>query len=279
MRSGLEPHRARVRRRADRQPLPSDHRGGGQRGGRCGLGRGDPLLRHGAALRSRPVRAPTRPGLAGLPARRLRRVDQGRPVAGAVAARPSEPDPEGFAVPATHRRVRDYSRDGVLRSIEASLDRLGLDRIDLVLIHDPGRPRPRGLEAAAPALSELRAEGVIRGYGAGMNQSAMLTRFVRETDVDVVMVAGPLHPAGPERAVTTCCRLPRAGRRRDQRRHLQLRLPVAGRVRSPRPGSTTAPSPAPLTERTSRLALRLRAVRGRPPHRGGRRSPGAIPRW
>jgi D-threo-aldose 1-dehydrogenase len=102
----------------------------------------------------------------------------------------SEPDPEGFAVPATHRRVRDYSRDGVLRSIEGSLERLGLDRIDLVLIHDPDDHAREALEGAAPALSQLRSEGVIRGYGAGMNQSAMLARFVRETDVDVVMVAG-----------------------------------------------------------------------------------------
>ena len=46
-------------------------------------------------------------------------------------------DPGGFAVPATHRRVWDFTRDGVLREVEASLERLGLDRIDLVLIHDP----------------------------------------------------------------------------------------------------------------------------------------------
>jgi D-threo-aldose 1-dehydrogenase len=99
-------------------------------------------------------------------------------------------DPEGFAVPATHQRVRDYTRDGVLRSIEESLGRLGLDRIDLVLIHDPDDHAREALEEAAPTLSQLRSEGVISGYGAGMNQSAMLTRFVRETDVDVVMLAG-----------------------------------------------------------------------------------------
>ncbi len=102
----------------------------------------------------------------------------------------TEQDPEGFAVPATHRRVRDYSRDGVLRSIEGSLERLGLDRIDLVLIHDPDDHGREALEEAAPALSQLRSEGVIRGYGAGMNQSPMLARFVRETDADVVMLAG-----------------------------------------------------------------------------------------
>jgi D-threo-aldose 1-dehydrogenase len=121
-------------------------------------------------------------------------------------------DPEGFVVPATHRRVRDYSRDGVLRSLEASLSRLGLDRVDLVLIHDPDDHAREALEQAAPALSQLRSEGVIAGYGAGMNQAAMLTRFVRETDADVVMVAGrctlldqsaldELLPAARERGV------------------------------------------------------------------------------
>ena len=99
-------------------------------------------------------------------------------------------DPEGFAVPATHRRLWDFSRDGVLRSIEASLQRLGLDRIDLVLIHDPDDHAREALDSAAPVLSQLRSEGVIRGYGAGMTQAAMLARFVRETDMDVAMVAG-----------------------------------------------------------------------------------------
>ena len=99
-------------------------------------------------------------------------------------------DPEGFHVAATHRRVWDFSREGVLRSIEASLERLGLDRIDLVLIHDPDDHASEALEAAAPTLSQLRSEGVIGGYGVGMNQAAMLARFVREADPDVVMVAG-----------------------------------------------------------------------------------------
>ena len=52
-------------------------------------------------------------------------------------ADPVGDDPDGFAVPAAFRRVWDFSGDGVRRSIEASLERLGLDRIDTVLIHDP----------------------------------------------------------------------------------------------------------------------------------------------
>ncbi len=95
-----------------------------------------------------------------------------------------------FDVPADHRRVRDYSRDGVLRSIDDSLTRLGLDRIDFVLVHDPDEYEAEALDGAFPALSELRDQGVITSFGAGMNQSGMLARFVRETDADVMMVAG-----------------------------------------------------------------------------------------
>lgn len=95
-----------------------------------------------------------------------------------------------FDVPATRRRVLDYSRDGVFRSIEDSLERLGLDRIDVAFVHDPDEHEREALEGAFPALAELKAQGVIRAFGAGMNQSAMLARFVEEVDLDVVMVAG-----------------------------------------------------------------------------------------
>jgi D-threo-aldose 1-dehydrogenase len=96
----------------------------------------------------------------------------------------------GFAVPATHRRRWDFSADGVLRSIEASLSRLGLDRIDLVYLHDPDDHAEQALSAAFPALARLRAEGVVGAIGAGMNQAGLLTRFVRETDLDAVLLAG-----------------------------------------------------------------------------------------
>jgi D-threo-aldose 1-dehydrogenase len=99
-------------------------------------------------------------------------------------------DTEGFDVPATSVRRFDYSADGVRRSLEASLRRLGLDRVDIALIHDPDDHGEQALREAYPALERLRAEGVIRAIGAGMNQAAMLTTFVEETDVDVVLVAG-----------------------------------------------------------------------------------------
>jgi D-threo-aldose 1-dehydrogenase len=86
--------------------------------------------------------------------------------------------------------VFDYSGDGVRRSIEASLERLGLDRIDIALIHDPDDHWEAAIDDAYPALARLRDEGVIRAVGAGMNQSAMLARFAREGDFDVFLLAG-----------------------------------------------------------------------------------------
>ena len=85
--------------------------------------------------------------------------------------------------------VFDYSGDGIRRSVEASLERLGLDRIDILYIHDPDSHWQVALDEAYPALERLRADGVVTAIGAGMNQSAMLARFARETDMDVFLVA------------------------------------------------------------------------------------------
>jgi len=106
------------------------------------------------------------------------------------AVAPYGPDTEGFAVLAAHRRVRDYSADGVRRSLAASLDRLGLDRTDIALIHDPDHHGEEAFREAYPALEELRAQGCIRAIGVGMNQAEMLTRFVTDTDVDVILIGG-----------------------------------------------------------------------------------------
>jgi len=107
-----------------------------------------------------------------------------------VADAPAGQDPEGFAVRATHRRVRDYSADGVRRSLEASLVRLGVNRIDIALVHDPDDFWDAASRQALPALVRMREEGMVGAVGVGMNQAAMLTRFVHETDVDLVMPAG-----------------------------------------------------------------------------------------
>jgi D-threo-aldose 1-dehydrogenase len=92
-------------------------------------------------------------------------------------------------VPALHA-VFDFSYDGVMRSLEASLGRLGLDRVDVVHVHDPDDHAAEALAGAFPALRKLRDEKVIGAVGAGMNQSEVLARFVREAGVDCVLVAG-----------------------------------------------------------------------------------------
>lgn len=103
---------------------------------------------------------------------------------------PTGVDSDGFAVPDDVRRQWDFSRDGVLRSIEATLHRTGLDRLDIVYVHDPDQHWQQAADEAMPALAQLRDEGVIGAIGAGMNQSAMLARFLRETPADLVMLAG-----------------------------------------------------------------------------------------
>ena len=103
---------------------------------------------------------------------------------------PSGRDSDGFAVPDTLRRQWDFSKDGVLRSIEETLRRTGTDRLDIVYVHDPDEHWRQAADEAMPALAQLRDEGVVGAIGAGMNQSAMLARFLRETPADLVMLAG-----------------------------------------------------------------------------------------
>ncbi|HET9655260.1 MAG TPA: aldo/keto reductase [Kineosporiaceae bacterium] len=99
-------------------------------------------------------------------------------------------DDGGFAVPADTVRQWDFSRDGIRRSIADSLDRLGLDRIDIAYLHDPEDHWRQALSEGLPALLELRDEGVLRAVGAGMNFAEHLTELVRDHDVDLVMCAG-----------------------------------------------------------------------------------------
>jgi D-threo-aldose 1-dehydrogenase len=102
----------------------------------------------------------------------------------------SDFDPGIFRVPRGLAPRFDFSRDAVLRSIEESLTRLGLDRLDLVLVHDPDHHEREALDGAFPALLELRDQGVVRAVGSGMNQSEMLARFVDRIDLDCLLLAG-----------------------------------------------------------------------------------------
>jgi D-threo-aldose 1-dehydrogenase len=99
-------------------------------------------------------------------------------------------DDQGFVVPAARRRVWDFSRDGILRSFEASLARTGLDSIDIVYLHDPDDHLEQALGEGIETLIELRDQGVVRAVGAGMKQSEALATLIRAADVDLVMLAG-----------------------------------------------------------------------------------------
>jgi D-threo-aldose 1-dehydrogenase len=96
----------------------------------------------------------------------------------------------GFAVQATQRRVWDFSADGVRRSLESSLERLGTDHVEMVYLHDPDDHWEQASAEGIPALVELREQGVIDAIGVGMNQWQLPARFVRACDIDVVMLAG-----------------------------------------------------------------------------------------
>ena len=103
--------------------------------------------------------------------------------------RPGTPD-GSFAGAPPLAPCFDFSYEAALRSLEESLERLGLDRVDIVLIHDPDDHYDEAVAGAYRAVERLRAEGVVDAIGAGMNQSELLVRFARETDVDCVLVAG-----------------------------------------------------------------------------------------
>ncbi|MCA2223076.1 aldo/keto reductase [Nonomuraea aurantiaca] len=159
-------------------------------------------------------------------------------------------DEQGFDVPAAFERVWDFSGDGVRRSLEESLARLGLDRVDIALIHDPDAHADQAISEAYPALAELRSQGVIGAIGVGMNQWQVPLRFVQETDIDVVMLAGrytlidqsglPLLDACVERGV----------------RVLAAGVFNSGLLATSTPGGTYnyEPAPAEVLDRARRIA-------------------------
>ena len=104
---------------------------------------------------------------------------------------PASRDDDIFEVPGSLTRRWDFTRDGVLRSIEASLGRLGLDRIDIAYVHDPDVSGIHGAaNSALDALVELKREGVVSAIGVGSNNMTTVLEALARTDVDTVMIAG-----------------------------------------------------------------------------------------
>jgi D-threo-aldose 1-dehydrogenase len=112
-------------------------------------------------------------------------------------AAPSEQN--GYVDVPPYRQRWDYSRQGTLHSIEDSLQRLGVSRLDLVYIHDIDRDTHGAgyaqrldevLRGAIPALADLRERGSIGGYGLGVNDWRVCVEVLARTDLDVILLAG-----------------------------------------------------------------------------------------
>ena len=96
-----------------------------------------------------------------------------------------------FHVPTTLRREWDFSEEGVRASLEESLERLGLDRVDILYLHDPERhDLDLALGEAFPALEQLRAEGAVDAIGIGSMVSEALAAAVESADLDLIIIAG-----------------------------------------------------------------------------------------
>jgi D-threo-aldose 1-dehydrogenase len=109
----------------------------------------------------------------------------------------SGPPPFDAGLP--FRARYDYSADGALRSIEDSLQRLGLARVDVVFVHDIAEdahgpnwrePFAAAMKGAGEALIRLRNEGVIRAWGLGVNRVEACEAALEQSDPDVFLLAG-----------------------------------------------------------------------------------------
>jgi D-threo-aldose 1-dehydrogenase len=165
-----------------------------------------------------------------------------------------------------YQPVFDYSGDGVRRSVEESLARLGLARVDVLYIHDVDRwthgdDQPRryreALVGAYPALDRLRREGRVRAIGVGVNEWEVCEAWARDADVDLFLLAGR-YTLLEQGALETF--LPLCERR-------GIGVVIGGPFNSgilatgPEPGATYdyRPAPAKILERVDRLARVCRA--------------------
>ena len=112
----------------------------------------------------------------------------------------AERERHGFVDAPALAPVYDYSRDGILRSHEASLKRLGRDRIDILYVHDIGR-RVHGAAHDArmselldkggfAALEELREQGAVSAIGVGVNETAVCLELMEHVSLDIILLAG-----------------------------------------------------------------------------------------
>lgn len=105
---------------------------------------------------------------------------------------PSTTDIDDFFMDSdnTVERKFDFSASGVRQSLEGSLERLGMDSVEILFIHDPDDYVDVAILQAFPELERMRSEGIIKAIGIGMNQSETPTQIIKETDIDMVLIAG-----------------------------------------------------------------------------------------
>lgn len=121
--------------------------------------------------------------------RALAWIDRDRVVVATKAGRSLVPAPD---VAEGVEAVFDFSHDATMQSIEASLDRLGLDRLDIVHIHDPEEHLAEAIDGTYATLDGLRTEGVVRAVSVGTNFVETARFFLNNADLDCLMVAGRL---------------------------------------------------------------------------------------
>jgi D-threo-aldose 1-dehydrogenase len=132
----------------------------------------------------------------------LRTLPRDEIVVATKVGRLIRPDADGRAT-----ATFDFSYEGVMRSVEESLARLGLNRVDVLHIHDPDRHYGEAMAGAYKALDRLRSEGTIGAVGAGMNRPEMPARFAREGRFDTFLLAGRytlLDQVGLEELLPLC---------------------------------------------------------------------------
>ena len=158
-----------------------------------------------------------------------------------------------FAVTSSRRRRWDFSANGVYRSLDDSLTRLGLDRVDVALVHDPDSHVSQAITEAIPALCRLREQGAINAVGVGVNDTDAAVRLAAECDIDVVLIAGRYTLLDQQAAARL---LPFCAQR-------GIAVITAGVFNSgllattaPAPGATFdyAAAPVPVVERTRAIA-------------------------
>ena len=86
--------------------------------------------------------------------------------------------------------VFDYSADGIKRSLEDSLKRLGVDHIDIALMHDAENHIEQAINIAYPVLADLKRQGIIKAVGIGINFCDVAMEIMKNVDLDIVLLAG-----------------------------------------------------------------------------------------